>query len=130
MRKTHFPSKTLTKTLSLSNILELILESKISKIVFVMMVCLFFTTVGFAQGGLDEGNAALQTASDGLSQYYDTFKTIIFILAGIIALLGAIRCFMKWNMGDPDVMSSAAAWFGSAVFLLIAVSILETVFIG
>ena len=108
-----------------------VLESNTSKIVFTMMVCLFITTVGFAQAGdLTSGNAALQEASDGLSEYYTTFKTIIFVLAGIIALLGAIRTFMKWNMGDPDVMSSAAAWFGSAVFLLIAVSILETVFIG
>lgn len=120
MKKTHFLSMT-----------SKILESNTSRIVFTMIVCLFITTVGFAQAGdLTSGNAALQTASEGLSEYYTTFKTIIFILAGIIALLGAIRCFMKWNMGDPDVMSSAAAWFGSAVFLLIAVSILETVFIG
>ena len=83
-----------------------------------------------AQGSLDAGQQALQEAADGIAGYYDTVQTLIFIIAGIIALLGAIRTFMKWNMGDPDVMSSAAAWFGSAIFLIVAVTIIGTLFIG
>jgi len=49
-------------------------------------------------------------------------------MAGIIALLGAVRTFMKWQMGDPDVMSSAAGWFGSAIFLIVAVTVIQSFF--
>jgi len=123
------PLSTLNISNNVSGSIPSIRCSNWSKIFFTMIFCFFINAVGFAQADLTAGNTALQTASDGLGEYYDTFKTIIFILAGIIALLGAIRTFMKWNMGDPDVMSAAAAWFGSAIFLLIAVSVLESIFI-
>lgn len=34
----------------------------------------------------------------------------------------------KWQMGDPDVMSSAASWFGSAIFLIVAVTVIQSFF--
>ena len=35
---------------------------------------------------------------------------------------------IKWQMGDPDVMSTAASWFGSAVFLIVAVTVIQSFF--
>ena len=35
---------------------------------------------------------------------------------------------IKWQMGDPDVMSSAAGWFGSAIFLIVAVTVIQSFF--
>ena len=34
----------------------------------------------------------------------------------------------KWQMGDPDVMSTAAGWFGSAIFLIVAVTVIQAFF--
>lgn len=104
--------------------------SKSFKIFTACCCCLIISNTGIAQGTLEAGQAALEDASAGISGYYDTVQNIIYAIAGIIALLGAIRTFMKWNMGDPDVMSSAAAWFGSAIFLIVAISMIGTLFVG
>ena len=88
---------------------------------------LLLSNLGMAQD-LASGQAAITEAADGISGYFDPIRNVVFIIAGIIALLGAVRVYMKWNMGDPDVMSSAAAWFGSAVFLIVAVSVIQSFF--
>ena len=77
---------------------------------------------------LADGQAAIEEAADGISGYFDSIQTLVFIMAGIIALLGAVRVFMKWQMGDPDVMSTAAGWFGSAIFLIVAVTVIQSFF--
>ena len=114
-----------SKTLQATNF-----PMSLSKAHGLLIICFLIANVGMAQGSLADGEAALQEAADGIAGYYDTVQNIIFIIAGIIALLGAIKTFMKWNMGDPDVMSSAAAWFGSAIFLIVAVTIIGTLFVG
>ena len=82
----------------------------------------------FAQVELADGQAAIEEAATGIEEYFDPIRNLIFILAGIISLLGAIRVFMKWQMGDPDVMSTAASWFGSAIFLIVAVTVIQSFF--
>ena len=77
---------------------------------------------------LADGQAAIEEAAEGISGYFDSIQTLIFIMAGIIALLGAIRVYTKWQMGDPDVMSTAASWFGSAIFLIVAVTVIQSFF--
>ena len=77
---------------------------------------------------LADGQAAIEEAATGIEGYFDAIQTITFIIAGIIALLGSVRVFMKWQMGDPDVMSSAAGWFGSAIFLIVAVTVIQSFF--
>ena len=77
---------------------------------------------------LADGQAAIEEAADGIEGYFEAIQTVVFIMAGIIALLGAVRTFMKWQMGDPDVMSSAAGWFGSAIFLIVAVTVIQSFF--
>ena len=84
-------------------------------------------TISNAQD-LSSGVTAINEAADGISPYFDAVETIVYVVAAIIALLGGSRIFMKWNMGDPDVMSSAAAWFGSVVFLLVSVTIVRGFF--
>jgi len=82
---------------------------------------------GFAQSLADGANAIEQAATD-IETYFDPISNVIFAIATIIAILGAVRVYTKWSMGDPDVMSSAAGWFGSAIFLIASVAIVKSFF--
>ena len=101
-----------------------------SKKIISPLVLLFFLLIvtGVNAQDLADGQAAIEEAADGIEGYFDAIQTLVYIMAGIIALLGAVRTFMKWQMGDPDVMSSAAGWFGSVVFLLVSVSVVRGFF--
>ncbi len=103
-----------------------ILAEKIFKPLMVLL--LLFVVVTVQAQDLADGQAAIEEAADGIEGYFDSIQTLTFIMAGIIALLGSIRVFMKWQMGDPDVMSSAASWFGSAIFLIVAVTVIQSFF--
>ena len=94
----------------------------------VMVLALLFVAVQVQAQDLADGQAAIEEAATGIEGYFDSIQTLVFIMAGIIALLGAVRVFMKWQMGDPDVMSTAASWFGSAIFLIVAVTVIQSFF--
>ena len=97
------------------------------KITTSVFFLLLITTFGNAQD-ISSGVTAITEAADGITPYFDAIEVLIYIIAAIIALLGGVRVFLKWNMGDPDVMSSAAGWFGSVVFLLVSVSVVRGFF--
>ena len=65
------------------------LFKRISTTFFVLL------TVGYSAVAQDlaDGQAAIEEAADGISGYFDSLQTLVYILAGIIALLGAIRVF-------------------------------------
>jgi len=83
--------------------------------------------LGFSQD-LAAGASAIEQAATDIETYFDPISNVIFAIATIIAILGAVRVYTKWSMGDPDVMSSAAGWFGSAIFLIAAVAIVKSFF--
>ena len=94
-----------------------------------LFLLLFFASAtGYAQVDLADGQAAIEEAATGIEDYFDPIRTLVFVLAGIISLLGAVRVFMKWQMGDTDVMATAASWFGSAIFLIVAVTVIQSFF--
>ena len=102
-------------------------QFRLKKMFSTIFILLVVSYAAIAQD-LASGQAAIEEAADGISGYFESIQTLVFIMAGIIALLGAIRVFMKWQMGDPDVMSTAASWFGSSIFLIVAVTVIQSFF--
>ena len=51
-----------------------------------------------------------------------------FVLAGILALFGIFKVYTKFQMGDPGVMTAAISWFGSAIFLVVAITVIKSFF--
>jgi len=117
MRKSH----TLANASSTQRI------SKMAKPYLVLFAVLLSFSV-FGQVDLSDGQAAIEEAATGIEDYFEPIRSVIFVIAGIISLLGAVRVYMKWQMGDPDVMSTAAGWFGSAIFLIVAVTVIQAFF--
>ena len=48
----------------------------------------------FAQVDLADGQAAIEEAATGIEEYYEPIRNLVFVMAGVISLLGAIRVYM------------------------------------
>lgn len=101
--------------------------SKILKIGFSFALLFVLSDAAIAQD-LAAGAAAIDEAATGIETFFEPITNIVYAIATIIAILGAIRVYTKWTMGDPDVMSTAAGWFGSAIFLIAAIAVVQSFF--
>lgn len=87
----------------------------------------------FAQAGRDriaQGTKALADTKAKVQGYYDPLADIIYIVAAIVGLIGAIKVYSKFSSGDPDTGKTAASWFGAAIFIVVAVYALKAMFIN
>jgi len=86
--------------------------------------------ISFAQPrGIEAGASALDDLTNGLQDYIDPITTVIYIVAVMLGLVGAFRVYVSWQQGKDNVMQTAAGWFGSCLFLLIANTVLRAMFI-
>ncbi|WP_316799673.1 DUF4134 family protein [Pedobacter frigidisoli] len=67
---------------------------------------------------LQDGMAELQQAESFLHGSFFSFRDLSFVLAGLIAIAGAVSVFHKWQMGR-DVSVDVPAWFFSSLFVLV-----------
>lgn len=91
---------------------------------------LLFVLLATILGAQDpsSGVSALEEINTGIRAYFAPAKQILFGVAGVIALIGAVRVYQKWNNGDQDTTKAAMGWFGSALFLLAAALAVSTLF--
>jgi len=73
-------------------------------------------------------NAALNDANQQVRSYFDSGANLMYACGALVGLIGAIKVYQKWNSGDPDTGRSAAAWFGSCLFLVIVATVLKAFF--
>lgn len=127
MTKHDFMPFTKKGTFSNLKAVSLFRSIQFSKVGLLLLFFLALTQLGFAQD-LSSGVTAIEEAATGIAPYFSAIETLVYVIAGIIALIGGVRVYMLWNMGDSNVMSSAAGWFGSAVFLLVAITFIRGFF--
>jgi len=77
---------------------------------------------------LESGIEALEEAGEGIADYFEPIETIVYTLAGIMALFGIFKVYSKWQGGDANVMSAAVGWLASVLFLIIAITIIKSFF--
>ena len=74
------------------------------------------------------GNAGITEATNQVKSYFDTGCNLMYAIGAIVGLVGAIRVYQKWSHGHPDTGSTAAAWFGSCIFLVVVATVLKSFF--
>jgi len=75
-----------------------------------------------------DGNAGLEQANQMVRGYFETGTTLIYAIGAIIGLVGGIKVYQKWSGGHPDTGSTAAAWFGACVFLVVVATVIRSFF--
>jgi len=86
-------------------------------------------TAALAQGGLNAGKQGIQDATTAIAGYFDPATLLIYAIAAVVGLVGAIKVFSKWNSGDQDTQKSAMSWFGSCIFLVVVATVLRAFFL-
>lgn len=75
-----------------------------------------------------DGAAGIEAANTQIRGYFDVGTQLMYGIGGILALIGAVKVYQKWNQGDQDTSKTAAAWFGSCIFLVVVTLIIRSFF--
>ncbi|WP_425568738.1 DUF4134 domain-containing protein [Ravibacter arvi] len=86
-----------------------------------LMVCSFYAAAQDGAAGLNEANTQVRS-------YFTAGTNLMYACGGVLALVGAIKVFTKWNQGDQDTSKVAASWFGSCIFLVVVATVIKSFF--
>jgi hypothetical protein len=75
-----------------------------------------------------DGKKGIQAANSQVRGYFADGVNLMYAIGAVLAIIGAIKVYQKWNSGDPDTSKVAAAWFGSCVFLVIVATVIKSFF--
>lgn len=92
-----------------------------------------YSSLLFAQRGssrASKGAQVLSDASSALKGYFEPAVTLIYVVAALVGLIGAVKVYNKFASGDQDTGKVAASWGGACVFLVIAAYALELFFLS
>jgi hypothetical protein len=75
------------------------------------------------------GEEGINAATSQVKNYFNSGTNLMYALGALVGLVGAVRVYNKWNSGDHDTGKTAAAWFGSCIFLVIVATVLKSFFL-
>ncbi len=80
--------------------------------------------------GIEAGANALQSLTSDMQAYIDPVTTVVYVVAAVVGLVGALRVYVNWQNGKENVMANATGWLGACLFLLIANTVLRAMFVA
>lgn len=104
--------------------MKLPLKRHMVRIGTVLIVFFFIQSCLFAQ----DGNAGINEANTRVRSYFQSGTNLMYAVGAILGLIGAVKVYQKWNSGDHDTGKTAAAWFGSCVFLVVVTTVIRSFF--
>ena len=93
-----------------------------------VMLLLVICTVSVEAQSMDSGVKSISTASDSIKKYLPVVVKLIYVIAGIVAVLGAISVYIKMNNEEQDVKKSIMMIVGACIFLIAAAQALPLFF--
>lgn len=101
------------------------MKSRTGKVLLFLLFLLYVAIDVNAQ----DGTAAIAGATAEIKKYIPLIRGLLFAIAGIIVLVGAINVFIKMNNDDNDVKKTIMLVVGSCVFLVAAATALPAFFV-
>ncbi len=92
-----------------------------------LVTLVVLTMFSYYANGQD-GAAGLNEANTQVRSYFTAGTNLMYACGGVLALVGAIKVFTKWNQGDQDTSKVAASWFGSCIFLVVVATVIKSFF--
>lgn len=99
-------------------------SGKLLKIIIFSLAGLSGSLVALAQ----DGNAGINQANTQVRSYFDSGTNLMYAIGAILGLIGAVKVYSKWSLGEQDTSKVAAAWFGSCIFLVVVATIIKSFF--
>ncbi|WP_373274244.1 DUF4134 domain-containing protein [Prevotella histicola] len=94
-----------------------------------VMLLLVICTVSVEAQSMESGVKAISTASDSIKKYIPVVTKLIYVIAGVIGVVGIISVYIKMNNEDQDVKKSIMMIVGACIFLIAAAQALP-LFLG
>lgn len=97
-------------------------NSQFFKRFLTVCLCLFVVSIVslYANATTDMGAKALGEVTTKVAAYIPYVQNLIYAIAGVVAVIGAINVYMKMNNGDQDVSKSIMMLVGACLFLVAA----------
>lgn len=93
-----------------------------------VMLLLVICTVSVEAQSMESGVKAISTASDSIKKYIPVVTKLIYVIAGVIGVVGIISVYIKMNNEDQDVKKSIMMIVGACIFLIAAAQALPLFF--
>ena len=93
-----------------------------------VMLLLVICTVSVEAQSMESGVKAISTASDSIKKYIPVVTKLIYVIAGVIGVVGIISVYIKMNNEEQDVKKSIMMIVGACIFLVAAAQALPLFF--
>jgi hypothetical protein len=104
--------------------MKLLSNKQCAKVAGALFLLILIQTCLYAQ----DGNAGINEANTKVRSYFQSGTNLMYAVGAILGLIGAVKVYQKWNAGDHDTGKTAAAWFGSCVFLVVVTTVIRSFF--
>uniref|UniRef100_UPI0035626EFC DUF4134 domain-containing protein n=1 Tax=Bacteroides fragilis TaxID=817 RepID=UPI0035626EFC len=94
----------------------------------VFSVMTILAMVGTFAQDTTTGAGAITQVSKDIAKYIEPVQTLIYAIAGVVALGGVISVFIKMNNEEQDVKKSIMLLIGACIFLIAAAEALPMFF--
>lgn len=101
-----------------------VMDPRFVAVMLLLVICI----VSVEAQSMDSGVKAISTASDSIKKYLPVVVKLIYVIAGIVAVLGAISVYIKMNNEEQDVKKSIMMIVGACIFLIAAAQALPLFF--
>ncbi|MDO4225367.1 MAG: DUF4134 family protein [Bergeyella zoohelcum] len=72
--------------------------------------------------------AALNDAARTVGGWKEEMKALIYAVAMVVAFIGALRIYNKWQNGDQDINKELMGFGGACIFLTLIPSLIDSFF--
>ncbi len=91
------------------------------------MAAVFVADTLYAQS-TDSGVAAITQVTADIKKYVPVMQQLVYAIAGVVAVIGAIVIYIKMNNEEQDVKKSIMMVVGACIFLVSAATALPAFF--
>lgn len=95
-----------------------------------VLTCLAFAVffTGIAMADNSAGIGAVTEVTTSIKAYIEPVRKLLYAIAGVVALTGAISVYIKMNNEEQDVKKSIMLIVGACIFLIAAAEALPKFF--
>jgi Domain of unknown function (DUF4134) len=88
-----------------------------------------FCLLGYECLQAQDGNQGINQANTMIRGYFQSGVQLMYGIAAVLALVGAIRTYREWNSGhQQEAYRCAAGWFGSVIFIIVVATVIQSFF--
>jgi phosphoglycerol transferase MdoB-like AlkP superfamily enzyme len=99
-----------------------------SKVFFSVLAVMLIATPDLLAQDIGAGTTALTAANTAVRGFFGPAVNLMYAVAAIVGLIGAVKVYQKFSSGDGDTGKVAAGWFGAAIFLVVAATAISAFF--